>query len=153
MDDSRCHTASTDPSCRPFLCILHERLMSPMWTRTRRCSKSSAITLTAQHGRTFDSFTNISLCHYSVVCGSQVREDNSCFVASPIAIFDITARTWSCVLLPGRHPACSMFSISSTARDNICRGEWSSPAVYNKFKLREGKLVDSGKSFSVIFQV
>ena len=61
--------ARTDPCGRPFFCTLHELLMSPMWTRNRRCSKSSSITLTARHGRTFDSFTNNP---YKVVLGDSL---------------------------------------------------------------------------------
>ena len=89
--------ASTDPWGRPFFCVLHELLMSPMWTRNRRCPNSSSMTLTAQHGKTLDSFTNIPLCH-SVVCGSQVQEDISSFVASLIAIFDVSDKGQNLVL-------------------------------------------------------
>ena len=52
-----------DPCGIPFFCTLHELLMSPMWTRNRRCPKSSSMTLTANHGKPLDSFTNRPLCH------------------------------------------------------------------------------------------
>ena len=55
--------AKSDHCGRPFSCILHELLMSRTWTRNCRCPKSSSRTLTAQRGRTLDSFTNRPLCH------------------------------------------------------------------------------------------
>ena len=58
---------------------------------------------------------------HNVVCGSQVQDDNSCFVASLIAIFDVSGKSKNLFLCVSSRPKSSlfdtMFSISSTAGD------------------------------------
>ena len=49
----------------------------------------------------------------------------------------VGTRTWISVFLPGQNPACSMFSISSTAGVEKDPLQWF--ILYNT--LREGKLI------------
>ena len=110
--------ASTYPCGRTFFCTLHELLMSPTWTRNRRCSKSSS---TAQQGRTLDSFTNRPLCHIVSYAAVKSMKTSSFPLAFPV----IWGRRYGCLLhrplsvLQSACPSCthpstlSLVSLSS----------------------------------------